>query len=63
METPSPAEHKKLYGATLDPTVLNMIGSVLKTQYAALVEAPLPQRFLDLLAQLEKEERQERSKL
>ena len=43
----------------LDPRVVDTIGSALKAHYDDLVHAPLPPKFLDLLAQLGKEEQRE----
>ena len=43
--------------APLDTKVLDAIGRALKAHYDDLVKAPLPDRFLDLLADLEEEER------
>ena len=40
----------------LDNKVLDAIGRALKAHYDDLVKAPLPDRFLDLLADLEIEE-------
>ena len=41
----------------LDNKVLDAIGRALKAHYDDLVRAPLPDRFLDLLAELEVGER------
>lgn len=46
-------------GVSLDPKVLDTIGRALKAHYDDLVHAPLPDKFLDLLAQLENEEQRE----
>jgi Anti-sigma factor NepR len=46
-------------GAALDPKVLDTIGRMLKTHYDDLVHTPLPEKFLDLLAQLEKQEQRQ----
>jgi hypothetical protein len=46
-------------GAALDPKVLETIGRALKAHYDDLVHAPLPDKFLDLLARLEEEEREQ----
>jgi len=43
--------------ALLDTKVLDAIGRALKAHYDDLVKAPLPDRFLDLLTDLEEEER------
>ena len=40
-----------------DTKVLDPIGRALKAHYDDLVKAPLPDRFLDLLSDLEEEER------
>ena len=42
--------------ALLDNKVLDAIGRALKAHYDDLVSAPLPAKFLDLLADLEVEE-------
>lgn len=54
--TSNPAEESALNGAALDPKVLETIGRALKAHYDDLVQAPLPNKFLDLLSRLEKEE-------
>ncbi len=54
--TSNPAEESALNGAALDPKVLETIGRALKAHYDDLVHAPLPDKFLDLLSRLEKEE-------
>ena len=43
--------------APLDDKVLDTIGRALKAHYDGLVQAPMPARLLDLLAELEWEER------
>ena len=53
----NPAENGAESDASLDPKVLETIGHALKAHYDDLVSAPLPQKFLDLLAKLEEEER------
>ena len=53
----NPAENGAESDAALDPKVLETIGHALKAHYDDLVSAPLPQKFLDLLAKLEEEER------
>ncbi len=40
----------------LDPKVLETIGRALKAHYVELVEAPLPDKFVELLRRLEVEE-------
>ncbi|RBP01273.1 hypothetical protein DFR50_15735 [Roseiarcus fermentans] len=45
----------------LDNKVLDAIGRALKAHYDDLVRAPLPDKFLDLLADLDTEERIARS--
>ena len=47
------AEGQPLSDAALDPKALEAIGRALKAHYDDLVNAPLPQKFLDLLARLE----------
>jgi Anti-sigma factor NepR len=54
-----PAEDTLLNGVALDPKVLDVIGGALKAHYDDLVHTPLPQKILDLLAQLEKGEQKE----
>ncbi len=53
----NPAVNGAESDAALDPKVLETIGQALKAHYDDLVSAPLPQKFLDLLAKLEEEER------
>jgi hypothetical protein len=43
--------------AALDPKALDAIGRALKAHYDDLVHAPLPEKFAELLARLESEER------
>jgi Anti-sigma factor NepR len=57
--TSDPAEDSALDGAALDPKVLETIGRALKAHYDDLIHAPLPGKFLDLLARLEEEEERE----
>ncbi len=57
--SPIPSEEETLNAAALDQKVLDTIGRALKAHYDDLVHAPLPQKFLDLLAQLESLEQQE----
>jgi Anti-sigma factor NepR len=57
--TSNPMEDSTLDGAALDPKVLETIGRALKAHYDDLVHAPLPEKFLDLLARLEEEEERE----
>ncbi len=45
--------------AALDPKVLEAIGRALKAHYDELVQAPLPEKFLELLARLEAAEPQD----
>jgi len=40
-----------------DPKAVEAIGRALAAHYAALVQAPLPDKFAELLARLEVEER------
>ena len=44
--------------AALDPKVLETLGRALKAHYDDLVQAPLPEKFLDLLSRLEEQEAQ-----
>ena len=39
--------------AAPDPKALEAIGRALEAHYASLVQAPLPDKFVDLLARLE----------
>jgi len=57
--TSNPVEDTTLNGAALDQKVLDTIGRALKAHYDDLVQTPLPQKFLDLLAELEKQEQSE----
>ena len=50
--SPNPAQAD----AALDPKALEAIGRALKAHYDDLVEAPLPDKFAELLARLEVEE-------
>jgi hypothetical protein len=43
--------------AALDPKALEAIGRALKAHYDDLVDAPLPDKFVELLARLEEKER------
>jgi Anti-sigma factor NepR len=54
----SSVEDSTLNDAALDPKVLETLGRALKAHYDDLVHAPLPDKLLDLLARLEKEEQQ-----
>ena len=58
----NPAENGAESDGSLDPKVLETIGHALKAHYDDLVSAPLPQKFLDLLAKLEEEERHRRGR-
>lgn len=46
----------------LDPKVLETIGRALRAHYDELVEAPLPDKFVELLQRLEVEERSEKAR-
>ncbi len=59
--TSNPVEDSTLNRAALDPKVLDTIGRALKAHYDDLVQTPLPEKFLDLLARLEKEEKPDAS--
>lgn len=59
--TTNSVEAAALDGAALDQNVLDTIGRALKAHYDDLVHAPLPPKFLDLLAQLEEQEQREQS--
>ena len=59
--TTNPVEEAALDGAALDQKVLDTIGRALKAHYDDLVHAPLPQKFLALLSQLEEQEQKEQS--
>ena len=50
------------YDASQDTKVLDAIGRALKAHYDDLVSEPVPDRFLDLLADLEQEERRAKLK-
>ncbi len=47
--------------AALDPKVLEAIGRALKAHYDDFVQAPLPEKFLELLARLEAAEPREKN--
>ena len=59
MKKSIPMEKSTLNDAALDSKVLETIGRALKAHYDDLVHAPLPEKLLDLLARLEKEEQRE----
>ncbi|HXF53762.1 MAG TPA: NepR family anti-sigma factor [Hyphomicrobiaceae bacterium] len=44
-------------GRKLDPQVRAHLGRLVRSSYAALVEEPVPERFLTLLEELERQER------
>jgi len=44
-----------LDGAAPDPKSVEAIGRALEKHYASLIEAPLPDKFVELLARLERE--------
>lgn len=48
VETPDMAAH--------DPKAMKAIGRALEAHYASLVQAPLPDKFVELLARLEQDE-------
>jgi hypothetical protein len=48
--------------AALDPKALDAIGQALKAHYDELVYAPLPDKFVELLARLELEEQRAATK-
>jgi hypothetical protein len=58
MRKRNPMEHDgPLNEAALDPVALEAIGRALRAHYDDLVQAPLPDKFLELLARLEAEQR------
>jgi hypothetical protein len=57
--TSNPLEDSTQESAALDPKVLETIGRALKAHYDDLVHEPLPEKFLDLLARLEEDEREQ----
>ena len=59
MTNSRPIDETMLNRAAPDHRILETIGNALKAHYDDLLPAPLPQRILDLLARLEKEEEQE----
>ncbi|HKN29483.1 MAG TPA: NepR family anti-sigma factor [Roseiarcus sp.] len=61
MKNPNPVEKATPNDAALDPKVLETIGRALKAHYDDLVHAPLPEKLLDLLAQLDREEQLEKT--
>jgi hypothetical protein len=56
MTKPKAAEMEGQGDGALDPKALEAIGRALRAHYDDLVQAPLPQKFIDLLTQLEAEE-------
>jgi hypothetical protein len=56
MNHSNPMKDDQAVDAHLDKKVLDAIGRALKAHYDDLVKAPLPERFLELLADLEAEE-------
>lgn len=60
-DPPEPAKAEPDDEAVLDPRVQESIGRSLKAHYDDLVNAPIPDRFLVLLAQLEATERRLRT--
>jgi hypothetical protein len=60
MRKPNPVETSTLNDAesdaALDPKVLETLGRALRAHYDDLVQAPLPEKFLDLLSRLEAQE-------
>lgn len=52
----------EVFEPVLDQRIQDMIGRSLKAHYDDLIHAPIPDKFLVLLAQLEAKERQEQAK-
>ncbi|WP_296575341.1 NepR family anti-sigma factor [Phreatobacter sp.] len=52
------SEDKDSADVVLDPRIQETIGNALKAHYDDLIKAPVPDRFLVLLAELEAKERQ-----
>jgi hypothetical protein len=52
------SEDKDVVDVVLDPRIQEAIGKSLKAHYDDLIRAPVPDRFLVLLAELEAKERQ-----
>ncbi|MGH6797610.1 MAG: NepR family anti-sigma factor [Roseiarcus sp.] len=50
---PEPKAVEASDGAAPDPKALEAIGRALEAHYADLVQAPLPEKFAELLARLE----------
>ena len=57
MTKTNPAQNQEPTDAALDPKALEAIGRALKAHYDDLVEAPLPDKFVELLGRLEARER------
>lgn len=57
MTKSNPAQNREPIDAALDPRALEAIGRALKAHYDDLVEAPLPDKFVELLGRLEAKER------
>ena len=54
---PDPEGTEREVESTLDPRIQESIGRSLKAHYDDLVNAPIPDKFLALLTQLEAQER------
>jgi hypothetical protein len=52
------SEDRDVVDVVLDPRIQEAIGKSLKAHYDDLIKAPVPDRFLVLLAELEAKERQ-----
>jgi len=52
------SDDKDSVDVVLDPRIQDAIGKSLKAHYDDLIKAPVPDRFLVLLAELEAKERQ-----
>jgi hypothetical protein len=56
MNATRPKKAQPLDTPAADPKAVEAIGRALEKHYAGLVQAPLPDKFMELLARLEREE-------
>ena len=53
IDKPDPVDATAPAAAAPDPKALEAIGKALEAHYASLIQAPLPDKFVELLARLE----------